>query len=279
MRLRRSLLVLGFALAGCDAAQHPFADDRPSSDAPILQVRDSAGVVVEPVAGTPGGAALAEAMASALRDLEVPASTGAGNRHSQHLTGTAVAEPGAGSVGLTISWHLHEADGGDGGGDEQRARVPAAIWQAATPDGFKDLAAAEAPRLVSLIAGAPPAEHKPAQSVYVRAVSGAPGDGSRALASALSYLLKQRGYTVADLDVGAVVVAGEVQLTPGDGKDHVKITWHVLKPDGTDIAQVGQENDVPHGALDGRWGETAMAVALAGIDDIAKLVTAALNGS
>jgi hypothetical protein len=267
------------ALAGCDPADHPFADTHSPPDAAILQVKDSAGIVVAPVAGVdaPTGAALAEAVASALRDLEIPASTGAGNRHSQHLSGTAAAPAIAGgNVTIAIHWSVRGGDGGETGSDDQTLTVPNAVWTAGTPDGFAASAAAEAKKLGPLLVEAAPAEHKPGTSLTVKPITGAPGDGGRALPSALTYLLKHRGLPVTEGQKDTVSVVGEVQVTAGPpGHDHVRIVWHVLKPDGTDVGQIGQENDIPHGALDGHWGQTAMAVALAGIDDIVRLVALA----
>jgi hypothetical protein len=270
--------LLALLLAGCDPAGHPFAEDRLPSDAPILQVKDAAGVVVAPVEGVPpeAGSALAEALAAALRGLEIPASTGPGNRHSFRIAGTATAVPGAGGGGLTIRWTVRDGDGGEAGADDQHASVTAAAWSAPTAEGFHDLAATEAKTLSGLVVEAPPVERKSATALFVREVKGAPGDGSHALASALTYLLKHRGLPVGSEAKDAVVVAGEVAVSAGGGgKDHVKIVWHVLKPDGSDIGQIGQENDVPHGSLDGRWGQTAMAVAMAGIDDIVRIANLA----
>jgi hypothetical protein len=272
-------------LAGCDPASHPFATDRPDPDAPILQVKDGVGVVVTGIDGVPVTVAdpLADAMADALRDLEIPATKGGGNRHSFKLTGSGSATASAdGSTALAIRWTIRDAAGTEIGHDDQVARLASTRWEAGDPSAMTELARAEAGKLLPMVTEPPPVERKTGRNVFVREVSGAPGDGSRALASALGYLLKGRGVKLTEdvHDQDAIVVAGEVAVSPAAAPQaqHVKITWHVLQPDGTDLAQIGQENDVPKGSLDGRWGQTAMAVAMAGLDDIMRIVKAAATG-
>jgi hypothetical protein len=274
---RVALVTLPLALCGCQYLSHPFADDRPPPGAPILTVKDSVGVTVAPVAGVPdaSGQALAEAMATALQDADVPATTRSQNRHSYQLSAAATADAGAaGLEQLRIHWVMRSHDGQEVGHADQEATVPAAEWAAGKAD-LGLLAKAEAPTLAAFVVDPPPAEHKPLQQIYVSTVSGAPGDGNHALPSALSFLLKRRGVPLTD-DAklpGTITIAGQVAVSPvdNDAEDRVQIAWHVLKPDGTDIGQIAQDNKVPHGSLDHRWGEVAMAVAMAGIDDILRV--------
>ena len=50
---RRWLPAGGFALllalAACQPLPHPLADDAPAPDAPIMTLKDSAGIVVQPI--------------------------------------------------------------------------------------------------------------------------------------------------------------------------------------------------------------------------------------
>src|ERR1700761_4638994 len=89
-------LVLG--LAACTEVPRTFETEKLDPNAPLLSVPDALGVVVEPVKGAPDavGPALAGAMAVALQDAEIPASTDASNTRSFHLSG--VATPGAGGL-------------------------------------------------------------------------------------------------------------------------------------------------------------------------------------
>src|SRR5712691_2073752 len=94
-------------LAACQPLPHPFAHDIPLPDSPILTPPDSAGVMVETVTGAPEPVAhdLAAAMALALQDQDVPASTGASNRGSYRLSGKATtSDVGGGDLLVTIGW-------------------------------------------------------------------------------------------------------------------------------------------------------------------------------
>ena len=279
--MRRPLLLalLGaLALGGCQYLSHPFADDRAPPFAPILTVKDSVGVAVAPVAGVPDPAAgaLADDIAAALRDQDVPATVGGGNRHSYQLSGAASADAVGGVEHVRVHWVVRTHDGAEIGNSDQDTTVPAADWQSGG-GALQQMAKDEAPKLAAFVADTAPAEHKPLQQVFVKPVTGAPGDGNKALPSALGYLLRHRGVPITT-DVkqpGTITIAGTVAVTPVDGQnqDRVQIAWHVLAADGTDVGQIAQDNTVPHGSLDGRWGEVAMAVAMAGIDDILRVAS------
>jgi hypothetical protein len=66
---------------------------------------------------------------------------------------------------------------------------------------------------------------------------------------------------------------GTVKLDrPQNGRQRVAITWALLEPDGKQLGIVTQENAVPQGSLDGRWGEVANAVAEAAAPGILALI-------
>jgi len=259
-------------LAGCQPVPHPFADAQLPPDAPILQVADTVGILVEPVAHAPADAALAQAMATALQEREIPADTQAANRQSYHLTGDAAAtRVSAGAALVEIQWVLTNAKGETVGSDVQHMTLSAADWAGGTPEILAPLAKAEAPRIAAMVQEAPPVERDPGRQVYIRQTEGAPGDGRTALPRSLSFLLGRAGIKVTpdSQTADAVVIGPTVNLTSaGAGKQHVLIVWHIYRADGTEAGQVSQENDVPAGSLDGAWGDIGMAVATAGIDQI-----------
>lgn len=100
-------------------------------------------------------------------------------------------------------------------------------------------------------------------------VEGAPGDGNRALALALGYDLEKRGFRIVDTSAeGTLEVRAKVALERRDTRDHVTLVWQV-KPAGVEtVATIRQENDVPAGALDAKWGLIATAAAAGGADGI-----------
>jgi hypothetical protein len=271
-----ALAIATGAVAACQPLPHPFADAQLPPDAPILQVPDTVGILVEPVAGAPAGGALAEAMAAALRDRDIPADIRAANRQSYHLAGQAEAtQPAGNGLAAELRWTLRNAHGEDVGTDLQQATLPAADWAGGTAETLAPLAKAEAPRIAAMIQEAPPTERNPGRQIFIRAADGAPGDGRTALPRSLGFLLKRSGVAVTpdSQTVDAVTVAPVVELTPkSPGQQHAQIVWHVYRPDGTEAGQVSQENDVATGSLNGTWGDVAMAIATAGVDQIMGVV-------
>ena len=112
--MRFAALVALLLLSACQPVPHPFDQDRPPPNSDVLTPPDSAGVVVEPIAGAPEPTAhdLAAAMAAALQQDDVPASTSGGNRGSYRLSGTATTKDvGGGNLLINIAWEMRDASG------------------------------------------------------------------------------------------------------------------------------------------------------------------------
>ena len=105
-------------------------------------------------------------------------------------------------------------------------------------------------------------------------VAGAPGDGERALADALSRQLAARGVgTATAFQANVYEVQGTVRVAPaGKGKESVTIVWVVLGSDGTQLGVTRQKKDVRKGSLNKKWGAAANAAAAAAAADIVKLI-------
>src|SRR5689334_17016061 len=126
------IAVLLLVLAACQPLPHPFEDLAPPPNSPLMTPPDSAGVIVLPVAGAPGTTArdLADAMATALQDNDVPAGTGARNRGSYVLQGTATAHGMAdGKMQVTVDWEMRGPDGKLTGQQQASTMMTASAWQ------------------------------------------------------------------------------------------------------------------------------------------------------
>ena len=107
----------------------------------------------------------------------------------------------------------------------------------------------------------------------VPVVTGAPGDGNVALASALQRELSRQGLpldgpTGRGYRVEGLVVVGATK----DGKQAIQIDWKVKDTKGAAVGTVTQKNSIPPGSLDGSWGQTAEAAAAAAAQGIIKLL-------
>jgi hypothetical protein len=227
------------ALAACQPLPQPFAEHRPPPGAPILTMKDAGGVLVEPLEAAPDAA---ERMADALRRAGTPASTSASNRASWRLAG--------------------RLEGG------------APVWDLYNPAGVLVGSAAEARRIAALVQDEAPVEVRPETPVIaVPLVEGAPGDGSRALARAMTTALRNASLAVDDQAPQPWIVAGRVAVAPpANQQQHVAVVWELRKPDGEKVFEVKQENDVPAGQLDGAWGDIAWAVASAAAEALVPLI-------
>ncbi len=110
-------------------------------------------------------------------------------------------------------------------------------------------------------------------TALVPQVTGAPGDGSRSLAAALRNELMRNGVKPAPPGSAAHRVEGRVKMGPRQsGQQPIKIDWVVKDPNGQSLGTVSQENKIPAGSLDGQWGGTATAAAVAATQGILKLL-------
>ena len=280
-----AVLAVTLLLAGCQPLPHPFADDRPP--AALLQVRDVAGVSIAPIEGIPSAVAekLGAAVAKALLKRDIPASDKTTGLGSYQLYGR-VAEsrpqrgPKGGNATVTAYWRLYDAKGRTVGEHSAKLEAAAGEWEAASPEPIEKLAGLSAEGLAPFLEEEIPAEAPKAASdagrirVAVNPVGGAPGDGGTALAAAVAAVLKRQELAIVDKDQKPdLTVEGEVSVTPvKPDKQHVKIVWRVRRADGAEIGNVGMENDVPKGLIDGPWGDIAYSIAIAAGDGLMQLV-------
>jgi uncharacterized lipoprotein YmbA len=274
--MRRLPPLLLLLAAACQPLPRPFAGDVPQ--VALLSPRDSAGIYVAPVAGAPSPVAgdLAEAMAAALRDADIPASTRGRNKGSYELRGAANEQSlPDGRIGVSVDWELRAADGRSLGHAPSAAEQSAVGWPASDTVA-PAIAAAATPAIRKLVQDDPPiaaADADPA--LALRAVTGAPGDGGRALTRAMENALRRARVVLAapGADAPSFVLAGTVTMSPAKaGQQRVEVSWALQRRDGREIGQVSQENAVPAGSLDGAWGDVAYAVATAAAPGVVALI-------
>ena len=106
--------------------------------------------------------------------------------------------------------------------------------------------------------------------LWVDEVTGAPGDGNRALTREIIRLIGDSGLMfarspgTADYFVTAIVDVSVIDTQ----REIVEIVWRVTDRGGIEIGQISQRNEVPRGMLHREWGETAHFVALGGFEGV-----------
>jgi hypothetical protein len=189
-------------------------------------------------------------------------------RRTSLLEGSATLAPAPGGREITIAFSLRRPDGTlDRRFEVRRAdpKTTGALDPETTVALARDIAAAlAAARGLSPAQAGNAARERP--RVFLERVAGAPGDGNKALAAAMSAVLQSDGVEItANRSRATHVLAGAVALseTAEPATQTVSIAWRVLDPAGVKLAEISQSNSIPKGALDRAWGDTAYDVAQA----------------
>lgn len=116
--------------------------------------------------------------------------------------------------------------------------------------------------------------------VRVIAVTGAPGDGNRALTAGMRRALGESQVVLVDApDATTMTVIGSVEISPPtEGKQRIVIRWILKGPGGDQLGDLEQANDIKAGALNGQWGGVAHVIALAASEGLLDLIGRARAG-
>lgn len=276
--MRRFWLLAFLFLTACAGPPAPIMG---RTSPPIaLRPPDSAGIYVLPAenAPTPAAAALADAMATALQRADVPASAHASNVESYRLQPIASLTSAAdGRETISIAWELRDAAGKVVGSTPSQAAAVAGAWQRGDDGLATALAAPAAPVIAKLIEGDVPLPQGHLTPVVVlHGVTGAPGDGDRALTRAMGVALERSNLALAagPTEAEDFIVTGRVEVAAATvgTMQRVRITWALQRPDGREVGQIKQENAVPAGSLNGAWGEVAYAITRAAAPGVRQLI-------
>ncbi len=261
--------LLALLLAACGDLPRPFQPDDKSVENPLLVLGDRAGIVVMPLAGVEDeelSQDFAEALAKALRDADVIAHNGAGNRASLVLSSFLERKPGAGAV--VVLW-LSGPDGSDIGTFEanvvERDLAPGAPRRRVVLQRIAESVAAQVNP-----AGGPGVAMPP---MAVARISGLPAAQATTLERAMASALRRARVTVAETQGGRdLLLAGSVYFAerPRD-QVSLEVLWRVFGADGKEIGRLRQRNEIPAAALQRGWPEIAGAIAEGAVDGVVEI--------
>lgn len=181
---------------------------------------------------------------------------------------------------LLISWEVFSPSGVLRGEARQDIVVPAGSWSAGDPEILVAAAEEAAPKLAPLVSGAErdvrvaslePAAGAPIPEMAVGRIEGAPGSGNKELGEALVLQLAQQGIRlIREPQPDKMLVDAQVTLgPPQEGQQQIVLVWTVKEGlDGAVLGSVEQQNVIPAGSLNGRWGEVAMLVARGAVEGV-----------
>jgi hypothetical protein len=245
---------------------------------PASGLRAASDISLTGLSGLPPGddRQLAAAIARACDPFDILVQAHPTERKTSLLEGAASVTPSAAGRDVVIDFNWRHPDGTLGGLFEVRRTDPKSDG-ALDPETITALGGAAASQLALAMGVKAPgvaATHGAialeAPRLFIGRVSGAPGDGNRALAAAISAVLTGNGFTItpevkrATHSVGATVTVAEAD----PGAQTVSIVWRILDPAGKLLGEVTQTNAVSAGSLDKGWGDTAYDVASAAAEGL-----------
>jgi len=268
----RFLVLAILVLAACQPIPRPFEADREAPNA-LLNLADSRGIMVLPVADAPPATAekLAQAMATALIDRNVPAFVGTSNRSSMILAGEVI-DPGRDAI---IAWTLLNPAGDEVARHDQSIEgTPIDRWAIADPDLMASLAAGAAPSIAEFVQDEPIREIQ-APPIFVGPVSGTNERDAIRLQAALRQALRSQGARLATAASGETLVAtASVTITPLPGtRQEVAIVWSVNDPFGTQIGKIDQASPIEQSIIEQQWGDLARQAGIAAASGMTQLIS------
>lgn len=270
-------------LSACGPLPRPFGRDDTDPPNPLADNVFREGVEVEPLTGTtrPMGQLLAEAVVKNLeREHEIPAATSLNNSRFI-LTGHVHLnenDPTARTL-ISIGWQLDERGGDAVDAFVQDIPVTRLEWDYGAPQILARIGLTTGTRVARMIFGdtdiaANRDRLLGRKGVFVRNVTGAPGDGNASLRRAMIVALSGHGLRLTDdPEKAAFSVGAAVSIAPPEDRmQAVRIIWTVKGVSDETLGSADQANAVPAGSLDGRWGQTAAFVAAAATDGIVGII-------
>ncbi len=266
-------------VAACSSLPRPFAHTNSPERAPngLVTLIDAGGIRVEIDKDLPEKLSepLGKEMVRGLNLADVPASTLPDFKANYTLAGTLhVNRPDlSGPEEVVFSWTLADRDGVQVGSFYQPIQGDKFGWFTEDQTIFR-VVAEDAGRQIAAMVQTPeqiaaretPGKPPPARTAprfYLLDIDGAPGDGAVSLRRSLAFVMEREGAEIVkNRDDAQYMVKGFVNVSGViDNENDVALTWLVTSHDGKELGKVSQNNKVPAGRLDNRWGDMALAVA------------------
>lgn len=282
LRLLFLVVALGLLLSACGKLPRPFElGDKQVN--PLLVPPEGGELMVQRPTGLEsaledaGAALLAEGLTRGGVEASAKGRSAIGADLLVHVQRAPVSPA---KERLLISWEVFSPSGVLRGEARQDLVVPAGAWSAGDPDILLAAAEEAAPKLAPLVSGAErdvkvaslePAASAPIPEMAVGLIQGAPGSGDKELGEALVLQLAQQGIRlIREPNPEKLLVEGQITLgPPQEGQQEIRLVWTVKDGlDGDVLGTAEQENVIPAGSLDGRWGEVASMVARGAVEGI-----------
>ncbi|MEQ9328240.1 MAG: hypothetical protein RJQ21_13200 [Rhodospirillales bacterium] len=282
--LRRLLILVltGLLLTACGDLPKPFSERAHVENNPLIELKDSPGIFIQPVGGMSEDAsnALRTAIKDRLFERNVPSALETGSRYQYRLIGSVAAEPEPKlMIRMQITWRLFDPQGRELDRFVQSVEAEHLSWVIHEPTLMTKIAEVVAGEIAPSVQDEAVEQARTVEEVIIfsEEVTGAPGTGNKDLTISMRAALRRIGFRLTEKEEeAAYLVQGAVELTPdGERSEKVSIRWHLVRnSDGELLGTVSQNNKIPAGALDGRWGAIAYDIAQGGIAGLGDLFRA-----
>jgi len=174
---------------------------------------------------------------------------------------------------LRIQWVLTERDGKLVANHTENVYGTAFEWEYGSPRILREIGEGTGGAIARVVrprVASETAEAVNPTGLWIRPISDAPGDGNFSLTRAIGFALSDSGLKIAeDRTQAKHVLKGNVRVdSPVSGRQNVEIAWTVIDRKGKELGNAVQRNAVPEGTFDGRWGQTAVMIAMAAVGGI-----------
>jgi hypothetical protein len=270
-KFRWIIFVTLFATVSCGPLPRPFETSSQKLVNPLLQIKDSYGVVIVPIYEAPPevAAPLANLLARRLVKHEIPATSNDVLTLGNLLEGWYRLENSiAGSVEVIVDWQLSDRYGKNILVKTSRIKAPAVSL--AAPDArpiVYGLANDMLPHVVEhFVTNTHSATvERRSKTLAVGTVIGTRGDGAIALRQAFKTVLQRGDIGYTETTRGATaIIDGEIKVSPiSENTEKIRIVWTIRNSAQKEIAVFKQQNKIPKGRLSRPWGSLAFDIVLA----------------
>tara|TARA_B100001123_G_scaffold394241_1_gene474873 strand:+ start:824 stop:1696 length:873 start_codon:yes stop_codon:yes gene_type:complete len=286
--LRDFLLYLLFiAIGACQPLPQPFqTTETKKLENPLLKIPDSGGGSVIRLSGIEKGQGdrLSLEIVRALQKRNFLSTSGAGNKRSITVEGMlTVFDEQNQDIRVQILWEIFSSRGISLGDHTTSLLVDKVGWEVGKNETIRRVADHAATNVILLLRPSTPTpktKKNTKRSIYIWPIYGAPSDATALLQEQLIFFLKQRSIPVVfELQEKAFVLTGEISLHPSSkDKQSLVIQWTLLRPDGGEIGNLHQENEVTNRNLELDWPNLAKTIADTAAQGIVEILSNGPSG-
>jgi len=270
-------LFVVFGMAACGPLPKPFKRAAEAPPNPLVESGVPRDIAVKLVNGPsiPMAQLISKAVADDLGRRDIVAYTGDRGTSRYVLEGWVEGwqNKAALSPPLRIQWVLTERDGKLVANHMENVYGTAFEWEYGSPRILREIGEGTGGAIARVVrpqVASETAEAVNPSGLWIRPISDAPGDGNFSLTRAIGFALSDSGLKIAEDRMQAKhVLKGNVRVdSPVSGRQNVEIAWTVIDRKGKELGNAVQRNAVPEGTFDGRWGQTAVMIAMAAVGGI-----------